>query len=92
METFSALLAICVGNSPVTGEFPAQRPGTRSFDVYFDLRLNKQLFKTNIEASDLRRHRVYYDVTVMKVGYWFIMRTYNELWCQCMKNICWYQR
>ena len=43
METFSALLALCAGNSPVTGEFPAQRPVTRSFDVFFDLRLNKQL-------------------------------------------------
>ena len=43
METFSALLAICAGNSPVPGEFPAQRPVTRSFDVFFDLRLNKQL-------------------------------------------------
>ena len=31
METFSALLAICVGNAPVTGEFPAQRPVTQSF-------------------------------------------------------------
>ena len=41
METFSALLAICVGNSPVTGEFPAQRPVTRSFRVFFNLRLNK---------------------------------------------------
>ena len=41
METFSALLAICVGISPVTGEFPSQRPMTRSFDVFFDLRLNK---------------------------------------------------
>ena len=40
MEAFSALLAICAGNSPVTGEFPAQRPVTRSFDVFFDLRLN----------------------------------------------------
>ena len=40
-ETFSALLAICAGNSPVTGEFPAQRPVTRSFDVFFDL-LSKQ--------------------------------------------------
>ena len=40
METFSALLAICAGNSPVTGEFPTQRPVTRSFDVFFDLRLN----------------------------------------------------
>ena len=46
METFSALLAICAGNSPVPGEFPAQRPVMRSFDVFFDLRLNKQLGET----------------------------------------------
>ena len=40
METFSMFLAICARNSPVHGEFPAQRPVTRSFDVPFDLRLN----------------------------------------------------
>ena len=45
METFSVLLALCAGNSPVNGEFPAQRPVTRSFDVFFDLRLNKRLSK-----------------------------------------------
>ena len=45
MEAFSALLAICEGNSPVAGEFPTQRPVTRSFDVYFDPRLNKRLSK-----------------------------------------------
>ena len=45
METFSALLAICAGNSPVAGEFPTQRPVTWSFDVFFDLRLNKRLSK-----------------------------------------------
>ena len=45
METFSTLLAICAGNSPVPGEFPAQRPVTRSFGVFFDLRLNKPLSK-----------------------------------------------
>ena len=45
METFSALLAICAGNSPVPDEFPAQRPVTRSFDVFYDLRLNKRLSK-----------------------------------------------
>ena len=45
METFSALLAICVGNSPFPGEFTIQRPVTRSFDVFFDLRLNKRLSK-----------------------------------------------
>ena len=43
MEIFSALLAICAWNSPVPGEFLAQRPVTRSFDVFFDLRLNKRL-------------------------------------------------
>ena len=45
METFSALLAICAVNSPVSGEFPAQRQVTRGFDVFFDLRLNKRLSK-----------------------------------------------
>ena len=28
-----------------SGEFPTQRPVTRSFDVFFDLRLNKRLSK-----------------------------------------------
>ena len=41
METFSALLALFAGNSPV----PAQRPVTRSFDVFFYLRLNRRLSK-----------------------------------------------
>ena len=45
METFSALLALYARNSPVTGEFPSQRPVTRSFDVFFDLSLNKRLSK-----------------------------------------------
>ena len=45
METFSALLVLCAGNSTVPGEFPAQRPVTRSFDVFLDLRLNKRLSK-----------------------------------------------
>ena len=45
MATASALLAIYDGNSPVTGEFPAQRPVTRGFGVFCDLRLNKRLSK-----------------------------------------------
>ena len=45
METFSALLAFCAGNSPVRGEFSTQRPVTRSVDAFFDLHLNKQLSK-----------------------------------------------
>ena len=63
METFSALLAICAGNSPVPGEFPTQRPVTRSIDVFFDLRPNKRLsnqwrgwwFET--QSRSLWRHR-----------------------------------
>ena len=63
METFSASLAICAGNSPVPGEFPAQRPVTRSFDVFFDLRLHKRLSKQpwgwwfETPAWSLWRHR-----------------------------------
>ena len=45
MKTFSASLALCAGKSPVPGEFSAQRPVTRSFDVLFDLRLDKRLSK-----------------------------------------------
>ena len=45
METFSALLALCAGNSPVTGEFPSQRPVSQSFDILFHLRLKKRLSK-----------------------------------------------
>ena len=48
MGPFSALLALCAGNSLVTGEVPSQRPVTRSFGVFFDLRLNKRLSKQSI--------------------------------------------
>ena len=63
METFSALLAICAENSPVPGEFPTQRPVTRSFDVHFDLRPNKRLSKQSLGwwfetlSPPLWRHR-----------------------------------
>ena len=45
METFSALLAFCAGNSQVTAEIPSQGPVTWSFGVFFDMRLNKRLSK-----------------------------------------------
>ena len=65
METFSALLAFCVGNSPVTGEFPAQSPVTRSFDFFFNLRQNKRPSEQSW-GGWFRRHRAHYDFTVMK--------------------------
>ena len=56
METFSALLAICAGNSPVPGEFGAQRLVPRSFDIFLICdRIN----------GDLRRYRAHYDFSVM---------------------------
>ena len=50
MKTFSALLALREGNPPVIGRFLSQRPVTRSFDIFFDLQLDKRLSKQ-------RRHR-----------------------------------
>ena len=64
METFSALLTICAGNSPATGEIPTQRPVTRSFDVLL-ICAWKNGWVNNGEAGDLRRHLDHYDVTVM---------------------------
>ena len=73
METFSALLALCAGNSPVNGEFPAQRPVTRSFDVFFICAwINGWI--NNRDAGDLRRHRAHYDVTVK------VLVNYNLTW------------
>ena len=45
MDIFSALLALCDGNPPVSGGFPSQRLVTWSFHVFFDLCLNKRLSK-----------------------------------------------
>ena len=65
MEIFSALLALCERDPPVTGGCPSQRPVAWIFDVFFDLRLNKGLSKPSRDAGELRRHRDRYDVTVM---------------------------
>ena len=45
LETFSVLLALCEGHPPVTAGFPSQRPVTRGFNVFFDLRLDRRLSK-----------------------------------------------
>ena len=43
---------------------PTQRPVTRSFEVFFDLRLNHS-WANNWDAGDLRRYRDHYDIIVM---------------------------
>ena len=45
MKAFSASLALCEGIPPFTSGIPSHMPVTRSFDVFFDLRLNKRLNK-----------------------------------------------
>ena len=61
METFSALLALCVGNSLVTGEFPPQKSVTQSFDICFDLnkRLSKQSRGWRFETPSRSLYRHY---------------------------------
>ena len=45
MGTVSTLLALCEENLLVTGGFPRQTPVMQSFDVFFDVSLNKWLSK-----------------------------------------------
>ena len=68
METFSALLVICAGNSPVSGEFPhkGQWRGALMFSLICVLIKG---WVNNCPAGDLRRYRAHYDVTVMT---WFV--------------------
>ena len=70
METFSALVALCAGNSLVTDEFPSQRPVARSFDVclLFICALTNGWTK-NRDGGDLRLRCVQSDVIVMLVTY-----------------------
>ena len=71
METFSELLANCAGNSPVTGEFPTQRPVTRSFDVFFDPRLNKRLNKQSLSRPSWRHCNAFVNGKVLLVVFTF---------------------
>ena len=90
METYPALLAICAGDSPVSGEFPSQRPVTRSFDVFFDLHPNKRLSKQwrgwwfETPSCPLWRHR-----NVSEDWDHLLVKTYChiviDIWC--MKQV-----
>ena len=64
METFSALLVFCAGNSPVTSEFPAQRPVTRSFEVFFDLHLNNRFRSCSGIDKELSHVNNTYSITI----------------------------
>ena len=65
METFSALLAICVGNSPVAGEFPPPQGQWRGALTFSLICAWKNGWVNDGEVGDLRRHRAHSDVMVM---------------------------
>ena len=62
LETVSALLAICAGNSPVNSPQKGQSRGALMFSLICSW-MNGWV--NNREAGDLRRHRAHYDVIVM---------------------------
>ena len=64
MDTFSTLLALCEGSSPVTGEFPSQRP-KRGALMFSLIRIWSNGWANHWDASDFRHHHAHYDITVM---------------------------
>ena len=50
MELLSALLALSVGNSPVTVEFISQRPVRRGIDIFFELLLKKKRLRKQLRS------------------------------------------
>ena len=64
METCSALLALCAGNSRVTGELPLQSQWCKDLMFYLIWAWTNG-WVNNRDAGDLRRNRTHYDVTVM---------------------------
>ena len=64
----SVLLALCAGNSQITGEFPAHKSQWRGALMFSLIYTGINGWVNNLEAGDLRRHRAHYDVIVM--GYW----------------------
>ena len=84
MELFSTLLALCAGNSLVTGEFPSQRPVTRSFNVFFNLRLNKRESKQSLgwwfDAPSRSLWRHYNVPSHLKIGTGPLATHLNEIY------------
>ena len=91
MEALSALLALCAGNSPATGKFPAQRPVTRSFHVFFDPLLSKRLSKQSwgwwfeTPSWSLWRHGNAHTVFVLSISALLLLPIclIPDLWWNC---------
>ena len=91
MEIFSVLLAFYAGNPPVTGEFHAQRPVTQSFDVFFDLCLNKRL---SIQSWGWWFEMPLHSLWIWRgISFEFIIMILYFIWigCNCYLTICLHQ-
>ena len=67
MKTFSALLALCAGNSPVPGNSPHNGQWRRAL-MFSLICVWTNGGVNNPDDGDLRRHRAHYDVIVMSVS------------------------
>ena len=76
---------LCAGNSPVTSEFPSQRPVTRSFEILF-ICVWTNGWVNNRDAGDLRRHGGHYDVMC-----WYSMshQKYTRFVVLCFVLVIW---
>ena len=72
MEKFSALLVLCAGKSPVTAEFPSQRPVTGNFDMFFELRPNKQSWGWWFETPSHSLWRHYNEILFLFTTIYFL--------------------
>ena len=81
METFSALLALYVGNSPVTGEFP-HKGQWRGALIFSLICVWTNGWVNNRNFGDFRRHRAHYDVTVTQCfsNWWPIFKRVAVTW------------
>ena len=70
METFSALLALCAGNSPVPVNSPHKGQWRGALMFSFICAWIHD-WVNNREAGDLGRHRGHYDVIVMRLTFLF---------------------
>ena len=96
METFSALLAICAGSSPVPVNSKAQWRGALICFSLICVWINGWV--NNRKAGDLRRYSAHYDVIVMYLSDVFSCfhhyicawgRTLPSFGCFALKTDCW---
>ena len=80
METFSALLATCAGNSPVPVNSP-HKGQWRGALMFYLICVWINSWVNNGEAGDLRRYRSHYDFTVMNL-------LTKVRWCRALVFSC----